>query len=164
MQPASSPATEVDFSLYGDNLQAWRDWLASQEEHEWLLTWAIRANKAGIALSLPLWMLATLLSVPLSLLSMLTGGLLFWPFHWLLVRPLSFLVVGTSAVWPAVPPLRPLLLLTGPLLTSVSMVIISLIPDGNPDHQQARRILCELWPLSSRRLQWIAARGTGRPS
>lgn len=148
----------VDFSLRGDSLAKWNDWLAMKKETEWLLTAGMTANKVAATVSLPLWMLATVIRVPLSLLSIITGGLMFWPFHTLLVRPLVFLVVTTSRLWAAVPAVRPILLLLCPLLTVVSMTVISLIPDGNPDHLSARMVLTELWPLSSRRLEWIAER------
>lgn len=149
----------VDYSLYRENLKAWREWLALQEEQVWLLAWTIRVNRAAITVSIPLWLLATVISLPLRIVSLLTGGLPFWPFHWLLVRPLTFLVLATSALWWAIRPLRPALLLLGPLITIMGMVVISLIPDGNPDHQSARHILCELWPLSQPRLDWIAEHG-----
>ena len=155
-------ADTVDFTLYGDSLQAWKEWLASQEEQEWLLSWGIRANRAAVMVSVPLWILARLIGVPLALLSLITMGLVFWPFHWLLIRPLTFLVTATSEVWAALPAVRPLLIILGPMLAVIGMVVISLIPDGNPDHQSARLVLCELWPLTSRRLQWIAQRGNGK--
>ena len=47
----------------------------------------------------------------------------------------------------------------GPLITTLSMVVVSLIPDMNPDHKSARQILYELWPLSQTRLDWIAEHG-----
>ena len=149
----------VDYSLYRENLQAWRDWLALQEKQVWLLTWAIRANRAAITVSMPLWPLATVISVPLGFVAILTGGLVFWPFHWFLIRPLTFLVLSTSRLWWTIRPLRPALLLEGPLITTVSMVVVSLIPDMNPDHKDARQILYELWPLSQPRLDWIAEHG-----
>ncbi len=149
----------VDYTLYRENLTAWREWLASQEKQVWLLTWAIRVNRAAITVSMPLWLLATVISLPLRLVSLLTGGLVFWPFHWLLIRPLTFLVLSASTLWWATPLLRPMFLLVGPLIMTTSMVVISLIPDGNPDHQSARHILCELWPLSQPRVDWIAEHG-----
>lgn len=154
----------VDYSLRGDSLADWNGWLDAQRSTEWLLSIGIAANRVAATVSLPFWMLATLIRVPLSVLSMVTGGLLFWPFHTLLVRPLMFLALTTSQLWSAVPPARPLLIVFGPLLTMLSMTVISLIPDGNPDHLSARMMLIELWPLSSRRLEWIAERGTGAPA
>jgi len=161
-ETARNYGQEVDVTLSGDSLQGWKEWLATQEKHEWLLTWAMSANKAAVTITLPLWMVARLISLPLSLLSLLTAGLLFWPFHWLLIRPGTFLVLLTSDMWAAMPVLRPLLLVLGPFLAVIGMVVVSLIPDGNPDHQGARLILCELWPLSRRRLEWIAEHGIGR--
>lgn len=152
----NSGASLVDFSLRGDDLDAWEQWLASEKQQEWLLTWGIRVNKVAVRASLPLWMLATILRIPLSFVSLFTGGLIFWPLHRLLVRPLTFAVVVSSEVWTKMPAVRPLLLLLCPLQTTVGMTVISLIPDGNPDHLSARLILCELWPLTYRRLQWIA--------
>lgn len=152
----------VDVTLYGESLQAWREWLAAQEKDEWLLTWAVRANKAALIISLPLWGLAALISVPLTLLAMLTVGLVFWPFHWLVIRPLTLLVLWTSDLWMAVPVVRPGLLLIGPPLAALSLVALHLIPDGNVDIKHARQVLAELWPLSRWRLHWIAEHGTGR--
>ncbi len=149
----------VDYSLYRENLQAWGDWLALQEKQVWLLTWAIRANRAAFTVSMPLWLLATVISLPLGFVAIVTGGLVFWPFHWLLIRPLTFLVLSTSRLWWAIRPLRPALLLEGPLITAVSMVVVSLIPDMNPDHKSARQLLYELWPLSQPRIDWIAEHG-----
>ena len=153
---------EVDVTLYGQSLGTWREWIATLERQEWLLGWAIRANRAAVMISLPLWMIAAVLSVPLTVLAILTGGLLFWPFHWLMIRPLTFLVVWTSDLWTAIPVLRPALLLIGPPLAALGLIALHLIPDGNVDIKHARQVLCELWPLSRRRLSWIAEYGTGR--
>jgi hypothetical protein len=158
-----SAGRRFDVSLYGDNLQAWQVWVASLQDSEWLLRWAMRINKAAILGSLPLWMVATLISIPLTFISMLAFGHLFLPFHWLIVRPLTFLVVWTSQLWTAAPVARPLLLLVGPLIVAVALVMIRLIPDMNVDFRESRHRMCDLWPLSSRRLQWIAERGTGGP-
>jgi hypothetical protein len=56
------------------------------------------------------------------------------------------------------------LLLIGPPIVALAVIMISLIPDMNVDIRDSRRLLCELWPLSHRRLQWIADRGTGQPA
>lgn len=150
----------VDYTLRGESLEDWDTWLAGRRDTEWLLTAGMAVNKGAIVVSVPLWMLATIIRLPLSVLSLVTGGLLFWPLHWLIVRPLTFLVVASSRLWAAVPFSRPVLYIAGPLITVTGMTLISLIPDGNPDHLKARLILCELWPLSSRRLEWIAGRGS----
>ena len=154
----------VDVSLYGESLQAWKDWVASLEDNEFLLRWAIRATKAAVLVSLPFWLIAQLISIPLTFISMIAFGHLFLPFHWLFVRPLTSFVVATSQLWTLAPATRPVLLLIGPLIVALAMVVISLVPDMNVDIRDARRSLCELWPLSQRRLQWIAERGTGRPA
>ena len=160
-----SPGSQmVDVSLYGDNLQAWNEWVTSLKDSEWLLRWALRVTKAAVVVTLPLWLLAQLISIPLTFISMIAFGHLFLPLHWLLVRPLTFFVVSTSALWAAAPLARPVLLLLGPMTVAFAMIVISLVPDMNADIRDARRFLCELWPLTDRRLQWIAERGTGRPT
>jgi hypothetical protein len=153
---------EVDVTLYGESLRAWGQWVAGLEREERLLRWATRANRAAVMISLPLWMIAAVLSIPLTLPAILTGGLLFWPLHWLVIRPLTFLVVWTSDLWTAIPVLRPALLFIGPPLAALGLIALHLIPDGNVDIKHARQVLCELWPLSYRRLRWIAEYGTGR--
>jgi len=158
-----SPAGQaVDVSLHGDSLEAWEAWVASLQGSEWLLVWAMRLNRAVVIISLPFWLIAQLISIPLTFISILAFGHLFLPFHWLVVRPLTYLVVWTSEIWTAAPAARPVLLLVGPLLVAVAMIMISLIPDMNADIRDSRRFLCELWPLSQRRLWWIAERGSGQ--
>lgn len=158
----SSTSQAVDVSLYAESLASWNEWVASLQRDEWLLGWAMRLNRAALVASLPFWLIAQLISIPLTFISMLAFGHLFLPFHWMLVRPLTSLVLWTSDLWTEVPAARPVLLLVGPLLVALGMVIISLIPDMNVDIRDSRRFLCELWPLSRRRLQWIAERGNGR--
>jgi len=148
----------VDVTLHGDSLEAWEAWVASLRGSEWLLAWAMRLNRVAVIISLPFWLIAQLISIPLTLISMAAFGHLFLPLHWLVVRPLTYLVVRSSEMWTATPAARPVLLLMGPLLVAVAMVLISLIPDMNTDIRDSRRFLCELWPLSQRRLRWIAER------
>jgi len=157
---AASPT--VDVGLYGESLQAWEEWVASLRDGEWLLGWALRLNRAAVIISLPLWLIAQLISVSLTFISILAFGHLFLPFHWLVVRPLTSLVLWTSKLWTLAPAARPVLLLIGPPIVALAMIMISLIPDMNADIRDSRRFLCELWPLSHRRLQWIAERGSGR--
>lgn len=152
----------VDVTLYGDSLQSWREWVKTLEGQEWLLRWAIRANKAVVMFSLPLWMIASILSVLLTPLVILASGLLFWPFHLLMIRPLTFLVIWSSELWMVIPFVRPVLLLIGPILAAFTLIAVHLVPDMNVDYKEARQVLCELWPLSRRRLNWIAEHGTGR--
>jgi len=123
----------------------------------------MRLNRAAIIISLPLWSIAALISIPLTFISILAFGHLFLPFHWLVVRPLTSLVLWTSQLWTVAPTARPVLLLIGPPVVALAVIMISLIPDMNVDIRDSRRLLCELWPLSHRRLQWIADRGTGHP-
>jgi hypothetical protein len=159
-----SPASQtLDVSLYGESLRAWEEWVASLQGGEWLLAWAMRLNRAAIIISLPLWLTAQLISIPLTFISMLAFGHLFLPFHWLAVRPLTCLVLWTSELCRVAPAARPVLLLIGPPIVALAMIMISLIPDMNVDIRNSRRFLCELWPLSQRRLQWIADLGTGQP-
>jgi hypothetical protein len=152
----------VDVSLSGESLQAWEECVASLRGTEWLLGWALRLNRAAVIISLPLWLIAQLISIPLTFISIVAFGHLFLPFHWLVVRPLTSLVLWTSDLWMVAPAARPLLLLIGPPIVALGMIMISLTPDMNVDIRDSRRFLCELWPLSHRRLQWIAQRGTGR--
>ena len=158
----SAAGQEVDVGLYGESLQAWKERVASLRGSEWLLGWALRLNRAAVIISLPLWLVAHLISIPLTFISFLAFGHLFLPFHWLVVRPLASLVLWTSKVWTIAPAARPVLLLIGPPIVALAMIMISLIPDMNVDIRDSRRFLCELWPLSHRRLQWIAERGSGR--
>jgi hypothetical protein len=158
----SAAGQEVDVGLYGESLQAWKERVASLRGSEWLLGWALRFNRAAVIISLPLWLVAHLISIPLTFISFLAFGHLFLPFHWLVVRPLASLVLWTSKVWTIAPAARPVLLLIGPPIVALAMIMISLIPDMNVDIRDSRRFLCELWPLSHRRLQWIAERGSGR--
>ena len=158
---ARRPDGTFDPTLRGSSLEGWQEWLESEKAREWGLKSALALNGAAVKVFMPLWMLATLLRVPLSLLSIVTVGLLFWPFHWLIVRPITAGAVVSSALWANVPLLRPVLLLVNPIASATAMTLVSLIPDGNPDHLTGRLILFELWPLTERRLTWIAAHGHG---
>jgi hypothetical protein len=154
----------VDVTLYGASLDLWREYITSRQAEEWLLRWAIRFTKAAVTISLPLWMAATLIRVLLNFLVILTlglFGLVLLPVHWLLIRPLTWAVLASADLWENRPVTRPLLLVLGPLVAAITMVIVSLTPDANVDFLRARLILCELWPLSNRRLRWIHEHGNG---
>ena len=127
---------EMDISLYGDSLKQWNEWISSLQQQEWLIRWAMRANKVAITVSMPVWMIARVIGIPL-------------------------MVLSSCNTWTRVPASRPILLLFVPIVVILSMILISLIP-YEPDIRDTKHILCELWPLSQRRLEWIAAHGTGK--
>ena len=151
----------MELVLYDESLFAWRESVEALEQSEGLLSWALRVIRATVKLSTPFWMIATLISVGLSPLLQPTRGLAFLPLHWLVLTPLLGIVLLTSDLWTRMPPARPLLLFVGCFSVASAMVMISLIPD-DPGVRRAKHILCELWPFSQRRLQWIAEHGTGK--
>ena len=149
-----------DVSLYGESLKAWREWVKTLESNERLTYFAIRANKIYITVSMPLWLIAQLIRLPLMLLDTLTMFLLGGPFRYL---SLIFTTLGlaSSGLWTKKGIARPLLLILQPILTPISMFLISLTPE-EPDMHDTKSILCELWPLSQPRLNWLKERGSGR--
>ena len=146
--------------LYDESLQAWRESVEASQRSEWLLGWALRVTRATVSLSKPLWMIATGISAVLAPLHQWTGGRAFRPFQWLALSPLIAALLLTSDLWTKAAPARPLLLVLAPPGIAVTMAMISLIPD-EPDARRAKHVLCELWPLSLRRIRWIAVHGTG---
>ena len=145
-------------SLSGDNLAAWRDHIAAMQETEWLLSLAIVANKTAVVISAPFWLVARLVGIPLLLLGVMTGGAIHYPFR-LMLWPAFGTVLWTSGLWGAVLFARPVLLVVGPLSVAVTMVLASLFPE-EPDIRDTKTNLCELWPLSRRRLAWVREYGT----
>lgn len=156
----------MDISLYGDSLKQWNEWVSVLQRQEWLLRWAMRVNKAVIAISMPLWMLARIIGIPIQLIlgpiDLVTFGLLLAPLR-ILLWPIFELVLSSCGIWTRVPAIRPILLLFVPIAVVASMILISLIPYES-DIRDTKYILCELWPLSQRRLEWINAHGTGKVS
>ena len=69
-------------------------------------------------------------------------------------------LLWTSDLWTKAAPARPFLLVMASPGIGITMAMISLIPD-EPDARRAKHVLCELWPLSQRRIRWIADHGTG---
>jgi hypothetical protein len=151
-----------DISLYGESLAAWKEWVDSLQQTEWLLGWAQKANKAGVIISMPFWLAATVLLVPLTILDVLTLHLPLMPLRWLLDLELKFLL-GTGSLWENAPGARPVLLLIGPTLSASALVLVHLIPHAGNERAD-KSALCELWPLSLRRLRWIQERGNGKPT
>lgn len=146
--------------LYDESLRAWRESVESSQRSEWLLGWAMRVTRATVTISTPFWMIATGISAVLAPLHQLTGGRAFLPLQWLVLSPLMAIVLLTSDLWTRVVSVRPLLLVLAPPGIAITMAMISLIPD-EPDTRRAKHILCELWPLSQRRIRWIADHGAG---
>lgn len=148
-----------DISLYGASLEEWRHWVTQLKRQEWLTGWAIRANKIVVAISMPFWMTARILGIPLMFIDLLTFRLLMAPLR-LALAPIFSLVLWSSGLWTRTSASRPMLLIVQPLIITPAMVLISLVPEDS-DIRDTKYILCELWPLSRRRLQWIEEHGTG---
>lgn len=150
-----------DITLYGDSLKEWRSWEAELQQQEWLTGWARLANKIVVAISLPFVIVARIIGIPLMLIDLLTFRLLTAPLR--LILTLIFnLVLWSSGLWTRTPSSRPVLIIIQPLLIASTMVLIALTPQES-DIRDTQNILCELWPLSRRRLDWIAERGSGKP-
>jgi hypothetical protein len=146
--------------LYDESLQDWRDSVEASRRSEWLLGWSLRVTRATITFSKPLWMIATGISAVLAPLHQWTGGRAFLPLQWLVLSPLMATLLLTSDLWTKSASVRPFLLVMAPPGIGITMAMISLIPD-DPDARRAKHVLCELWPLSQRRIRWIAVHGTG---
>jgi len=153
-------SNEMDIALYGDSLREWREWVSSLKKQEWLLPLAILLNKVLVYGSMPLWALATLIGPPFMSLDLLTSRLLSAP-----LRAVLFLLFGSvrhsSKLWTEAPAARPLLLLFTPIIVALAIILMYLIPHES-DARDTKHILCELWPLTERRLEWIATRGNGK--
>ncbi len=146
--------------LYDESLQDWREAVEASQRSEWLLDWALRVTRVTVTLSKPLWMIATGISAVVAPLYQWTGGRAFRPLHWLVLSPLMATLLWTSDLWTKAAPARPFLLVMASPGIGITMAMISLIPD-EPDARRAKHVLCELWPLSQRRIRWIADHGTG---
>ncbi len=151
---------EMDISLYGDSLKQWNEWVSSLKQQEWLLSWAISMNKAAVYVSMPLWMVARLVGIPLQFIDLITFRLFTAPLR-ILLWPILGLVLSSSNIWRRSPATRVFLLPFVPILIMLAMTLVSLIP-YEPDIRDTKYILCQLWPLSQRRLEWIDIHGTGK--
>lgn len=151
---------EMDISLYGDSLKQWNEWVSSLQQQEWLLRWTIRVNKAIIYVSMPVWMVARFVGILIQFIDLITFRLFTVPLRILLWLILGF-ILSSCNIWTRAPAARPVLLMFVPMAVALAMVLISLISD-EPDIRDTKYILCQLWPLSQRRLEWIAAHGTGK--
>jgi len=178
-----------DISLYGDSLKEWKEWVSSLRQQEWLLRWAMRVNKAVVIVSIPAVCIARVIGIPLQFLDLIAIALrpgilqyvmkvrrsppkaeamaLLFFIPWftaplrILLWPLLGLVLRSCNIWTRVPATRLILLVFVPIAVILSMILISLIP-YEPDIREKKYRLCELWPLSQRRLGWIATYGTGK--
>jgi hypothetical protein len=153
-------SNEMDITLYGDSLKEWKEWASSLKQQERLLPLAILLSKVFVYGSMPLWVIALLIGIPFMFLDMLTFRLLSAPLRALLSLLLA-LVRSSSETWAKSPFARPFLILSMPIIVALAMILIYLIPHES-DVRQTKNVLCELWPLSERRLQWIATRGNGK--
>ena len=150
----------LDYSLCEDSLAQWREWTGSLQQRELSLRVAIRVNKTVVAVSMPLWMLARIVGIPLMFIDMLTLRFFTLPLRVALI-PLYGTVLRSSAAWDHAGVMKLALLIVGPSAVGLSMILISLIPQ-EPDIRDAKYIMCELWPLSHHRLQWIEEHGSGK--
>lgn len=148
---------QIDVSLRGDNLEAWREHIAVLKESEWLLSSGLHANNAAVLLTTPFLMSARVIGIPLQLLGVVTMGAIHYLFQ-LVLAPFWAMVLWTSGLWSSAPFARPFLLIVGPVNSGLTMILVSLFPE-QPDVRDSRIMLCELWPLSQRRLAWIKERG-----
>ena len=151
---------EIDISLYGDSLKQWNEWVSSLQQQEWLVRWAIRVNRVAVAVSMPIWMIARVIGIPLQFIDLVTFRIFTAPLR-ILLWPILGLVLSSCSIWVRVPVTRLILLLLVPIAIALAMILISLIP-YEPDIRDTKYILCQLWPLSQRRMEWIAAHGTGK--
>ncbi len=180
---------EMDISLYRDSLRQWKERVSSLRQQEWLLPSAMRVNKAAIVVSMPACAIARIIGIPLQFLDLIVVVLrmrifqysvkvrksppkaeaiaLLFLIPWvtaplrILLWPLMCLVLDSCNVWVRVPATRPILLLFMPVVVILAMILISLIP-YEPDIREVKYRLCELWPLSQRRLNWIDTYGSGK--
>ena len=152
---------DADISLYGDNLAAWKHAVAEVRSREALLGAGQIVARAAVLLSSPFWLLATLFSTVIGVLSVYAGGWparLLRPLHWLLARPAMMLVVVLERSWLRLPGLRPSLLLVALPLLPLAMVSGALVP-ASSEARTNKQMLCELWPLGERRLYWLQRYG-----
>lgn len=150
----------MDITLYGDSLKAWKEWAVSLEKKEPLLGLAIIVTKVSASGSMPLWLIAVIIGLPLTFLDILTLHLFCAPLR-VLIAPLIAWVRTSSDFWARSPVARPFLILPMPIVIVLSMILIHLIPQ-EPDIKQTKDVLVELWPLTERRLEWIATHGNGK--
>lgn len=150
----------MDVTLYGDSLREWKTWVASLKREENWLRVAMTTTKLSVLGSLPFSLLAVLLLLPLTFLDILTFHLFCAPLR-MLLAPLIGWIRTSSALWPNSPFARPFLIMPTPIVILMSMVLINLIPQ-EADVRATRDALIELWPLTERRLEWIATRGNGK--
>ena len=148
---------QIDISLRGDNIEAWRQYIAVLKESEWLLSYGLVANNAAVLFTTPIWMSARVIGIPFQLLGVITMGAIHYLFQMALI-PFWVLVLWTSTLWSSAPFARPFLLVIGPVNSALTMILVSLFPE-QPSVRDSRIMLCELWPLSQRRLEWIKERG-----
>ncbi len=150
-------SNQIDISLRGDNLEAWREHIAMLKESEWLLSFALLANNAAVFFTTPLRMSARLIGIPLQLLGVITMGAIHYLFQ-MVLAPFWAVVLWTSGLWSSAPFARPFLLVVGPINSALTMILVSLLPE-QPDVRDSKIMHCELWPLSQRRIAWIKERG-----
>lgn len=146
-------SNQIDISLRGDNLEAWRKHIATLKESEWLLSFALLANNAAVLATIPLRLSARVMGFPLQLLGIITMGAIHYLFQ-IVLAPFWALVLWTSGLWSSAPFARPFLLVVGPASAALTLILVSLFPE-QPDVRDSKILLCELWPLSQRRLAWI---------
>jgi hypothetical protein len=150
----------MDITLYGDSLKGLKEWVSSLKREERLLGMATVVTKVSVYGSMPLWVIALLIGLPFMFLDLLTFRLLSAPLR-LLLAPLLGWVHSSSEIWAKTPLARPFLILPMPIVIALAMILVYLIPH-EPDIRQTKNVLVELWPLTERRLQWIATHGNGK--
>ena len=159
----AAQADDADVSLYGAQLQAWRDWVEDIRARDFWLWVALFMTRVTVALALPVGLVGALVSIPFRMLARLTDGrstLLLTPLRLVLLEPSLIALVATSRWWRRRNPLRPLSILLMPVPLFLALVLTGLIPD-DADARTNRQLLCQIWPLTEHRLLWLDTYGNG---
>jgi len=140
-------------SLERTDQERWNADIAQLRAGDRLLGAAIDINKLSVAIAAPLSYIFRIIGLPLWLLGLVTARLVHLFFR-LLITPIFGIVLLTSSLWDSSPRYRPFLIIVVPIFVMLSLWLLALFPE-QPDIREAKIELCKLWPLSSRRLEWI---------
>ena len=143
-------------SLSCDDLSTWQVHVAGLRGQDTFLNLAMKFTETCVSVVSPLARIFLLIGAPLRLLGYGAPGMLHIFFR-LLLSPFFGTVLLTSSIWANAKFSRPILIVIGPIFVMLTLLLLAFFPEES-EVCEAKNSLCQVWPLSRKRLEWIRVR------
>ncbi len=142
-------------SLSGDDLSTWQVHVTGLRGQDTFLNLAMKFTKTCVSVVSPISRIFHLIGAPLRLLGYGAPGMLHIFFR-LLLSPFFGTVLLTSSIWANAKFSQPILIVIGPIFVMLTLLLLAFFPEES-EVCEAKSSLCQVWPLSRKRLEWIKA-------